>query len=101
VLPYASNTLKIHPWHSPHYWAQLFLGGVFPYHAGIFPGNRCGKGQRGNLCYAEIICLIPIFWLLSRLGLGWTWWAFPLSKTISGEFGLVLYLRQIHRWPDV
>ena len=49
----------------------------------------------------EIICLISIFWLLSRLGLGWTWWAFPLSETISGEFGLVLYLRQIHRWPDV
>ena len=49
----------------------------------------------------EIICLIPIFWLLSRLGLGWTWWAFPLSETISGEFGLVLYLRQTHRWPDV
>ena len=49
----------------------------------------------------EIICLIPIFWLLSRLGLGWTWWAFPLSETISGEFGLVLYLSQIHRWPDV
>lgn len=49
----------------------------------------------------EIICLIPIFWLLSRLGLGWTWWAFPLSETISGEFGLVLYLRQIHRWLDV
>ena len=49
----------------------------------------------------EIICLIPIFWLLSRLGLGWTWWAFLLSKTISGEFGLVLHLRQIHRWPDV
>ena len=49
----------------------------------------------------EIICLIPIFWLLSRLGLRWTWWAFPLSETISGEFGLALYLRQIHRWPDV
>ena len=49
----------------------------------------------------EIICLISIFWLLSRLGLGWTWWAFPLSETISGEFGLVLYLHQIHRWPDV
>ena len=49
----------------------------------------------------EIICLIPIFWLLSRLGLGWTWWAFPLSETISGEVGLVLDLHQIHRWPDV
>ena len=49
----------------------------------------------------EIICLIPIFWLLSRLGLGWTWWAFPLSETISGESGLVLYLRQTHCWPDV
>ena len=31
---------------------SFFFGGVFPYHAGIFPGNRCGKGQRGNLCYA-------------------------------------------------
>ena len=49
----------------------------------------------------EIICLIPIFWLLSCLRLGWTWWAFPLSETISGESGLVLHLRQIHRWPDV
>ena len=49
----------------------------------------------------EIICLIPIFWLLSRLGLVWISWAFPHSETISGEFGLVLYLHQIHRWPDV
>ena len=34
----------------------------------------------------EIICLIPIFWLLSRLGLGWTWWAFPLSETVWSGF---------------
>lgn len=101
MLPYASNTLKIHPWHSPHYWAQLFLGGVFPYHVGIFQAIGAAKVSVAISAMREIICLILIFWLLSRLGLGWTWWAFPLSETISGEFGLVLYLRQIHRWPDV
>ena len=50
----------------------------------------------------EIICLIPIFWLLCPV---WGWGldlvGVPAFETISGEFGLVLYLRQIHRWPDV
>ena len=27
----------------------------------------------------QIVCLLPLFWLLPKLGLGYTWFAFPLS----------------------
>jgi Na+-driven multidrug efflux pump len=49
----------------------------------------------------EIICLIPHFLAVVPSGAGVDLVGVPLSETISGEFGLVLYLRQIHRWPDV
>ena len=45
-----------------------------------------------------VFCLMPIFWLLSLIGLKWTWWAFPLSETITGAVGVLLYIRQIRRW---
>ena len=45
-----------------------------------------------------VFCLMPIFWLLSLIGLQWTWWAFPLSETITGAVSVLLYIRQIRRW---
>lgn len=42
----------------------------------------------------QIICLAPIFWLLSKIGLAYTWLAFPLSEIISGGAGLLLYFRK-------
>ena len=45
-----------------------------------------------------VFCLMPLFWLLSKIGLDWTWWAFPLSETITGAVGMLLYMRQIRRW---
>lgn len=32
----------------------------------------------------QIFCLIPIFWLLAKLGLRYTWLAFPISELITG-----------------
>lgn len=32
----------------------------------------------------QIFCLIPIFWLLSQIGLRYAWLAFPISELISG-----------------
>lgn len=49
---------------------SFFFGGVFPYHAGIFPGNRCGKGQRGNLCYAGNHLPDPHFLAVVPFGAG-------------------------------
>ena len=46
----------------------------------------------------QIVCLLPLFWLLARLGLGYTWFAFPLAELISGSAGLVLYLRVLKQW---
>ena len=46
----------------------------------------------------QIVCLLPLFWLLAGLGLQWTWFAFPLSELISGGAGLALYLRAVRQW---
>ena len=46
----------------------------------------------------QIVCLLPLFWLLAKLGLGYTWLAFPLAELISGGVGLALYLRVIKQW---
>ena len=46
----------------------------------------------------QIICLLPLFWLLAHLGLGYTWFAFPLAELITGVVGLVLYFRVLRQW---
>ena len=46
----------------------------------------------------QLGCLIPIFWLLSKLGLSYTWIAFPASEIITGFIGVFLYLRQVREW---
>lgn len=48
----------------------------------------------------QIFCLIPIFWLLSLIGLPFTWIAFPASECIAGGLGIVLCVRQIRRWEQ-
>lgn len=45
-----------------------------------------------------IFCLIPIFWLLSLLGVNYTWLAFPAAETITGVLGIVLCVRQMRKW---
>ena len=44
----------------------------------------------------QLVCLIPIFWALSRIGLSYTWFAFPASEIITGAIGMILYLSLIH-----
>lgn len=46
----------------------------------------------------QIVCLLPLFWLLARLGLDFTWFAFPVSEVISGGVGLLLYRRVVRQW---
>ncbi len=59
---------------------SFFFGGVFPYHAGIFPGNRCGKGQRGNLCYAGNHLPDPHFLAVVPFGAGVDLVGFPAFR---------------------
>lgn len=46
----------------------------------------------------QVLCLIPIFWALSRIGVDYAWAAFPASEVISGGIGLALYFREIKKW---
>lgn len=46
----------------------------------------------------QVFCLIPIFWLLSKLGLWYTWLAFPISDLITSAIGMVLYAHQLRKW---
>lgn len=46
----------------------------------------------------QIVCLLPLFWLLAQLGLDFTWFAFPVSEVISGGVGLLLYRRVVRQW---
>ncbi len=46
----------------------------------------------------QIICLVPLFYAFSFLGLDYTWIAFPLSETITTIVGFILYFRQIGIW---
>jgi len=46
----------------------------------------------------QIFCLIPIFWLFSKVGLNYVWIAFPAAEIITGALGLFLYKRQLKSW---
>lgn len=45
----------------------------------------------------QIFCLIPTFWLFSRIGLDYAWLAFPVSETLSGGIGLLLYCKTLRK----
>lgn len=47
----------------------------------------------------QIFCLVPVFWLFSRLGLGYAWLAFPIAETVTAVVGLALYRRSGAQTP--
>lgn len=59
-----------------------------------------GKGAQSTFLslLRQIFYLIPIFWAFSLVGLNCTWLAFPLSETISGVAGLVMYRAELKKW---
>lgn len=42
--------------------------------------------------------LLPSFWALSKIGLSWTWLAFPIAETVTGIVGMLLYRNQLQKW---
>ena len=60
-----------------------------------------GRTSLGLSLLRQIVCLLPLFWLLAKLGLGYTWFAFPMAELISGGTGLVLYFHVLKRWKAI
>lgn len=46
----------------------------------------------------QIFVLVPVFWAFSKIGLDYTWIAFPTAEIVAGAVGLILYRRQLKRW---
>ena len=46
----------------------------------------------------QIICLIPIFWLLSKISLDVTWFAFPIAEIVTGGCGGIMYIITYRKW---
>ena len=61
-----------------------------------------GKGKPSILLsiIRQIFCLIPIFYLLSKINLNLTWYAFPISETVTGGIGLILLYKQLQIWKQ-
>lgn len=51
--------------------------------------------------FRQVICLVPIFWLFSFVGLNYTWLSFPISETLTTVIGLIWYYRDfVKRFPN-
>lgn len=48
----------------------------------------------------QIFVLVPVFWMFSKIGLNYTWIAFPIAETTAGAAGLILYIRQLKQWNE-
>ncbi len=46
----------------------------------------------------QLICLAPIFWLLSLIGLDYAWMSFPISELITCIIGVILYIKETRLW---
>ncbi len=46
----------------------------------------------------QLIILVPVFWLFSKIGLSYTWIAFPIAETVAGATGYILYRIQLKKW---
>lgn len=48
----------------------------------------------------QIFVLVPVFWAFSKVGLDYTWIAFPVAEVTAGALGLLLYRRQLRKWAQ-
>ena len=64
----------------------------------FFQAIGAGKTSTLLVLIRQIFCLVPIFRLFSFIGLNYTWLSFPISESIAGGVGIVLYVRTLKKW---
>lgn len=69
-----------------------FLPGVISLLSPVF-FQAIGSGVKSLLLslVRQVFCLIPIFWLMSLIGLDYTWFAFPISESITTVVAIIMY----------
>ncbi len=64
----------------------------------FFQAIGYGRTSLGLSLLRQIVCLLPLFWLLAKLGLDYTWFAFPMAEILSGVSGLLFYFHVLKHW---
>lgn len=64
----------------------------------FFQAIGCGGRSLAVTLTRRIFGLLPVFWLLSLIGLNYTWLAFPVAETAAGALGYIMYRRQLKVW---
>lgn len=79
-----------------------FMSAVFSLMTPVF-FQAIGKGLSSLLLTLtrQIFVLVPVFWAFSKIGLNFTWLAFPIAETTAGALGLILYAVQIKKWNSM
>ncbi len=59
-----------------------------------------GKGFKSTILVLlrQLICLVPIMYAFSFIGVNYVWIAFPIAETVTAVLGLIFYINQIHSW---
>ena len=66
----------------------------------VFQAVGKGTVSAGLSLLRQIICLLPAFYLLSRIDLRWCWIAFPLAEVVTAIVGTVFYRRETKNWKE-
>ncbi len=79
-----------------------FAGAIFSLSAPTF-FQAIGKGVQSTILVLlrQIVCLVPIMYAFSFIGVNYTWIAFPIAETTTGLVGIILYMIQIHKWKNI
>lgn len=64
----------------------------------FFQAIGCGGRSLAVTLTRQIFGLLPVFWLLSLIGLNYTWLDFPVAETAAGALGYIMYRRQLKVW---
>ena len=76
-----------------------FMSAIFSLSTPTF-FQAIGKGVKSTILVVlrQLVLLVPIMFAFSFIGINYVWIAFPISETITGLVGIILYIFQIKKW---
>lgn len=79
-----------------------FMSAVFSLSTPTF-FQATGKGVKSTILVIlrQLVLLVPIMFAFSFVGVNYVWIAFPISETVTGLVGIILYVFQIKKWKNI
>ena len=59
----------------------------------FFQGVGNGKYSLYISMLRQVVIILPVAYLFSKIGLSWVWWAYPIAEGVSLIASLLLFLK--------